>query len=59
MHPIIKAFLVLFVFIMTGSGISYAIFYIYTREIYEVRIPKMLRIGPFKNYISPEEKAEI
>ena len=40
-------------------GIIYGLYHYHKKGVIEVRIPKLCRIYCFKNYLSPEEKAEI
>jgi hypothetical protein len=51
--------LVFFGVIFSIAGLIYSIYTLHIRGIIEVRIPKPLRVWCFKNYLSPEEKAEI
>ena len=59
MGPVAKFFLWLFIILSLISGSIYGTYDLHKRHIIEVRIPKPLRKGWFKDYISPEEKAEI
>ena len=54
----VKVFLILFLVIGFISSIIFGVYKLHTKGIIEVRIPKPLRIQCFKNYKSPEEKAE-
>ena len=59
MGPIAKFFIWFFIVTFFVSGSIYTTYQLHLRHFIEVRIPKPLRKGWFKDYISPEEKAEI
>jgi len=59
MSPVAKFFLSIFIISLMIAGVIGAMYFLHTRGYIEVRIPKPLRIGWFKNYLSPEEKAAI
>jgi len=55
MHPVLKAFLgILITAIIIGGSLG-TLLYLQLKEIINIRIPKPLRVGWFKDYISPEE----
>ena len=51
--------IVLIFLVSLTIGIIYGLYYYHNKGVIEVRIPKPCRIFCFKNYLSPEEKAEI
>lgn len=54
-----KVFLGIFLSIVGIAMGILALYILHRKHIIEVRIPRPCRIYCFKNYLSPEEKAEI
>jgi len=53
-------FLIFLIFLVSITiAVIYGLYHLHTIGVIEVRIPKPFRIYCFKNYLSPEEKAEI
>ena len=59
MPGIVKVILGLFLTACIVAAPLGLLYLLHIKSIIEVRIPKRLRIGWFKDYISPEEKAAI
>lgn len=59
MHPAGVFFLTIFIMALIIGAILCVLYFLQKKGIIEIRIPKYLRFGWFKDYISPEEKAAI
>ena len=59
MSTVGKTFLAIFLTVLGGAMIILTLYILHRKGIIEVRIPRPCRIYCFKNYLSPEEKAEI